>query len=329
MSPNKPREITHRVHAMSLPTTTGRGPRELPVHIVQAPKPGPTVLITANVHGDEATGVGAVLELVQRLPELLTSGTVVLFPTLNPEGLSQRTREVPADHMDLNRSWPGDPRGGPTERLAHGFWTEFLRHDPDLVIDLHTDSPASIPYCIVDRHLRGSQRLLKKAELLAVATGLTVLREYPRVRYVKYQLERSLSGAVLNTLAIPSLTIEAGPRLYLDPNAVDTVVNSVLGVLTAAGLAACPAPTHPSRVEGGPWRRESGLRVGQAGVLITHAQPGEHFGRGQLLAEIVGLDGVQRERLLSPRQGVVISLPERTWVVAGIAAGTYAVLEGD
>ncbi|MFT5583547.1 MAG: putative deacylase [Cognaticolwellia sp.] len=269
------------------------------------------------------------LELVKRLPELLTSGTVILFPTLNPEGLSQRTREVPADGVDLNRSWPGDARGGPTERLAHAFWTEFMRHDPDLVIDLHTDSPASIPYCIVDRHLKGSQRLLKKTDVLAAATGLTVLREYPRVRYVKYQLERSLSGAVLNILAIPSLTIESGPRLYLDPSAVDTAVNSVLGVLTAAGLASSPAPPHPTRVDGGPWRRESGLRVGQAGVLITHTQPGEHFGRGQLLAEIVGLDGVQRERLLSPRKGVVVSLPERTWVVAGIAAGTYAVLEGD
>lgn len=317
------------MHPMSLPAATGRGVRELPVHIIQGPKPGPTALITANIHGDEATGTGAVLELVKGLPELLTSGRVVLFPSLNPEGLSQRTREVPADNVDLNRSWPGDPRGGPTERLAHTFWTEFLRHDPDLVIDLHTDSPASIPYCIVDRHLKGSQRLLKKAETLAAATGLTVLREYPRARYVKYQLERSLSGAVLNTLAIPSLTIEAGPRLYLDPAAVRTAVNSVLGVLSAAGMASSPAAVHPTRVEGGPWRRESGLRVGHAGVLINHTQPGEAFGRGQLLAEIVGLDGVRLERLLSPRQGVVISLPERTWVVAGIAAGTYAVLEGD
>ena len=328
MSLNGPKD-RHSVHAMSLPAATGRGARELPVHIVRGPAPGPTALIRANVHGDEATGTGAVLALLKRLPELLTSGTVVLFPTLNPEGLSQRTREVPADSVDLNRSWPGDPRGGPTERLAHAFWTEFLRHDPDLVIDLHTDSPASIPYCIVDRHLKGSQRLIKKAETLAAATGLTVLREYPRARYVKYQLERSLSGAVLNTLAIPSLTIEAGPRLYLDPAAVKTATDAVLGVLSAAGMADQPAPVHPTRVEGGPWRRESGLRVGQAGVLITHTQPGQAFGRGQLLAEIVGLDGLQRERLLSPRQGVVISLPERTWVVAGIAAGTYAVLEGD
>lgn len=319
----------HSVHSLPLPSASGRGARELPVHILRSPKPGPTAIITANVHGDEATGTGAVLRLVGQLPELLTSGTVVLFPTLNPEGLSQRTREVPADRVDLNRSWPGDARGGPTERLAHAFWTEFLRHDPDLVIDLHTDSPASIPYCIVDRHLKGSQRLAGKAEILAAATGLTVLREYPRVRYIKYQLERSLSGAVLNTLAIPSLTIEAGPRLYLDPQAVQTAVDATLGALSAAGMASSPAPTHPTQVTGGPWRRESGLRVGQSGVLIAHVQPGESFGRGQLLGEIVGLDGVQRERLLSPRQGVVISLPERTWVVAGIAAGSYAVRDGD
>lgn len=312
---------------------TGRGPRDLPVlsFSAQPTSPGPTVVITANVHGDEATGVGAVHALAEQLERELQRGTVHLYPSLNPEGLIQRTRSVPADGRDLNRLWPGDQRGAPSERVARILWDDIVARKPELLIDLHTDSPASIPYAIVDRAVRGLSRkrrkLMEQSDRLAWATGLTVLREYPRERYLEYQLDRSLTGAMVNVLGIPAITVECGPRMYLDPEAVLACTQAVLGTLSALGLCSRPAQPHPSRLPEGSWRRENGPRVGVAGVFYALVQPGQPFERGQVMAEIRSLEGRVLERIEARQAGHVVSLPERAWVVPGVSAGTYAVAE--
>lgn len=314
---------------LKLPSSTGRGPREVPVLTFTAPKAGPTVVVTANVHGDEATGVGVVHELAGRLERLVTKGSVHLYPSLNPEGLIQRSRTVPADGRDLNRVWPGDARGGPAERLAHILWGDLCSRQPDVLIDLHTDAPASIPYAIVDRVVRGPSRKRKSIEKrsaeLAAATGLTTLHEYEAARYLKYQLDQSLSGAVSNELNIPAVTLEVGPRLYLDPEAIRVASQAALGVLTELGMCRRPADPHPTRLPDGPWRRDSGPRVGHAGVFQARVRPGERFTTGTVMAEIRTLEGRTLERIEARSNGYVISLPERTWVVPGVSAGTYAV----
>jgi GDPmannose 4,6-dehydratase len=61
---------------------------------------------------------------------------------------------------------------------------------------------------------------LPAAEQLAEATGLTVIRDYATADYVRFTLERSLAGAVLNHGGVPALTIEAGPRRAVDESTV-------------------------------------------------------------------------------------------------------------
>jgi predicted deacylase len=309
---------------------TGRGPRDLPVLSFSAGA-GPTVVVTSNVHGDEATGVGVIHGLAARLERLLQRGTVHLYPSLNPEGLIQRTRTVPADSRDLNRLWPGDRYGGPSERVAQVLWDDIVGREPEVLIDLHTDSPASIPYAIVDRAVRGlsrkRRRLTEQGDALAGATGLTVLREYPKERYLDYQLDRSLTGAMVNVLGVPAITLECGPRLYLEPRAVEVATQAVLGALTQAGLVEVPAPAHSSRLPEGPWRRESGPRVGVAGVFRALVQPGQAFERGQVMAQVCNLEGRVLEVIEARHSGHVISLPERAWIVPGLSAGTYAVAD--
>lgn len=297
----------------------------------RAGEKGPVVVVAANVHGDECTGVGAVLRLLPILDSLLLRGTVYLYPTLNPEGLERRSRKVPEDDQDLNRLFPGDAAGSPSERLAHAVWTDVSAHTPDLVIDLHTDAPASIPYALLDRAtgLRPGNRgaLESNARALGVSSGLTVLHEYPEDRYARYRLDRSLTGAVLNRLQVPAVTIEAGPRLYLDSAAVDTVTNAVLGMLHALGMVEAPAAPHPTRVDGGPWRRDSGPRASATGVLVPRVAPGVLLAAGDLVAEIRSLSGALLEEIHAETEGFVVSLAERTHVVAGVPVCTFALRE--
>lgn len=313
------RGVDLTVVTLAAPTERRRGGR------------GPVVVVTANVHGDECTGVGAVLALLPLLDRALVHGAVHLYPTLNPEGLERRSRKVPEDDQDLNRVFPGDATGSPAERLAHAAWADLSARTPDLVVDLHVDAPASIPYALLDRAtgLRPATRapLEASARHLAEASGLTVVHEYPEDRYARYRLDRSLTGAVLNRLQVPAVTIECGPRLHLDPTAVDTAARAVLGMLHALGMVEEPVPAHPTRVPGGPWRRDSGPRASATGILVPRAAPGALLRKGDPVAEIRALSGALLEEIVADAEGFVLSVAERTHVVAGVPVCTVALRE--
>lgn len=322
------------VSRVALPT---RG-AELTVVSVAAPtdrrKPAgraPVVLVTANVHGDECTGVATVVRLVSLLESTLQRGTVHLYPTLNPVGLERRSRKVPEDDQDLNRLFPGEADGGPSERLAQTIWGELAARSPDLVIDLHSDAAGSLPYALLDRatRLRGAARtdLETLTRGFATTCGLTVLHEYPDDRYERYRLDRSLTGAVLNHLRVPAITLECGPRLYLDASAVTTMTNAVLGMLHAHGMVPEAPPASPSRVLGD-WRRDSGPRASSAGLLIARARPGQMLQKGDIVAEIRSLAGTLLEELAAESPGFVVSPAERAHVVAGVPVCTWATKEG-
>lgn len=301
------------------------------------PPPGrplrPIVAVTANVHGDECTGIGAILRLAQQLETRLLRGTVHLYPSLNPGGLEQQERRVPEDEQDLNRCFPGDITGNPSERQAGLIWTELISRRPELLIDLHADAPQSIPYVILDRalslHGLARRTLEARAADLADATGLTVIHEYPDGRYRQYRLDRSLTGAALNHLQIPALTIEAGPRLYLHEPSVQAMLDGVLGPLYALEMVAQRAAPHPTRVDGGPWRRDAGPRASTSGLLLPRITPGRFLHHGSLIAEIRGMSGAVLEEIRSNADGFVLSHAERAHVAAGVPICTYAMMDGD
>ncbi len=285
---------------------------------------GPTVVITANVHGDEVTGVAAAHALDRWLGTALQRGCVVLYPSLNPRGLEFGKRAF-AD-ADLNRCFPGTARGGATARAAHAIWTDLLERSADAAIDLHADSPAAVPYALVDRavHRRGAERaaLEARAEALARATGMIWMREYVDEDYLRYHLDRSLAGALLNHAGVPSVTLEVGPRRVARPSAVARMADGVKGVLGHLGMVDTPADVSP---EGGPWRRASTPRAECAGMFVPTVEAGEGFGRGDCLGEIRGLDGAMRALVRAPGRGVAISWAEGAWVDAGGAVGTLAL----
>ena len=317
------------LHTLLVPSTMGGPPRQLPVITITAAKTGPRVVITANVHGDEVTGIGVIHALKQELDSTLLKGSVLLYPTLNPVGLASMTRTIPPDGRDLNRLFPGDAKGAPTDRHARILWEDLVRHRADLLIDLHADSPLSIPYTIVDRavHLRqrAREKLEKRTFELAESTGLTVLREYREPQYTNFKLDKSLTGAVMNHQRIPTMTIESGPRLHLCENAVATTTESVFSVLRTLKMLKGTPSLHTTKVAGGPWRRSPGPRASNAGVLVPLIRPGSAIKTGQILAEIRSLTGNSVEKIRCRENGILISLPERVWVSPGNAVGTLAV----
>lgn len=289
------------------------------------------VVITANIHGDETTGVATIHAVDEQLATVLRRGTVVMYPTLNPRGLIQQQRLFP-DGLDLNRVFPGSPSAEGATRLAGLVWGEITRRKPDAVIDLHADSAVSIPYAIVDRptHLAPAARARMDEDVLAMAhaSGLTVLLEYPDEQYIRYRLDRSLAGAMVNHANIPAVTLEVGPRRAIDPVAVSIASEAVLRILHHLALVSAPVAGAIPAPCSGRWRRTAAPRVRSAGLFAPLLAPGEPFAHGAVLGVVRGLDGTVREVVLAEGHGIVVSWAETAWVEPNTVPGTVGISEG-
>ena len=98
-----------------------------PVLVVNGTRPGPTVCLTAAVHGDELNGIEIVRSVLYDLSPDKLSGTVIGVPIVNLQGFRRSSRYLP-DRRDLNRYFPGNSTGSSASRIAHSFFREVISH---------------------------------------------------------------------------------------------------------------------------------------------------------------------------------------------------------
>ena len=65
---------------------------------------------------------------------------------------------------------------------------------------------------LMDRQLSPNMQVLNQMKEMAELLGLYTIKEYLPHDYRRYQLQRSLSGVVLNSLQVPCVTMEIGRR---------------------------------------------------------------------------------------------------------------------
>jgi N-alpha-acetyl-L-2,4-diaminobutyrate deacetylase len=117
---------------------------------------GPTILFTAGNHGDEYEGQVALHKLARELSPDDVSGRVIIMPALNLPAVRGAARISPIDGGNMNRSFPGHPRGTLTQRVAHFVTVELLPR-ADIVVDMHSGGksldfvPSAIMHDLDDR----------------------------------------------------------------------------------------------------------------------------------------------------------------------------------
>jgi hypothetical protein len=98
---------------------------------------GPTALLIAGNHGDEYEGQVALSNLARETRADQVSGRLIIVPALNFPAVEAGQRVSPLDDGNLNRMFPGDPLGSPTEMIADYVCRELIPM-ADLVVDLHS-----------------------------------------------------------------------------------------------------------------------------------------------------------------------------------------------
>lgn len=111
----------------------------IPVEVIRGKKDGPTIFVSAAIHGDEINGVEVIRRLLAR-KKLLSNlhGTLIAVPIVNMFGFNRNLRYLP-DRRDLNRVFPGTKNGSLAAQIAYKFMKEIVEKC-EYGIDIHTGS---------------------------------------------------------------------------------------------------------------------------------------------------------------------------------------------
>jgi len=277
-------------------------PVSTPVLVVNGTKPGPTLCLTAAVHGDELNGIEMVRRVLHEIVPKKLSGAVIGVPIVNVQGFRRGSRYLP-DRRDLNRYFPGNPNGSAAARIAHALFKDVIAHC-DALVDLHTGSfeRANLPQIRAD---------LRNPDVVTLTQGfgsMVVLHSTPSAGTLRHAA--TLAG-------IPAVTVEAGGPSQLELAEVKRGVKGVETLLSTLDM------TRKRRSWGDPepvYYKSSWVRADNGGILLADVSLGSTVRKGDLLGTITDPMNNQRTELFSPYEGRIIGLARNQVVMPGFAA---------
>ncbi len=278
--------------SVTLPVSTlpDHTPIGLSAEVIHGKRPGPTMFVSAAVHGDEVIGVEIVRRLLRTQQLAHLRGTLLVVPVVNSFGFLARSRYLP-DRRDLNRCFPGTSSGSLGSRLAYIFLREVVLRC-DFGIDLHSaaEHRTNLPQIRVTPRDSTTARMAR-------AFGAPVILTSP-LRDGSLRGEAAARGT-------PVLLYEAGEGLRFDEFGVRVGVAGILrvmrdeGMLAAKGIAKARTPSLICRAS-------SWLRAPSGGLLRTFRAEGEIVEEGDLLAAVSDPAGDRETELLAPGPGILI-----------------------
>jgi predicted deacylase len=283
-----------------------------PVRVAAGREPGPTLCITAGIHGDELNGTEIVRRVFEGLDPAGVSGILVGIPIVNLHGFRRSSRYLP-DRRDLNRYFPGNPSGSAASRIAYAVFDRVIRRCESLV-DLHTGSfhRTNLP------QLRGD---LTNPRVLHLARGFgagTVVHTLGR--------RGTLRRAATET-GIPAITYEGGEPMRFQDDEVERGVEGIRQLMTdldmiepAVDAEGAPEPKPASAPPQKIYHRSRWVRVDEGGILLSRVRLGERIEEGTTLGAVTDPLSNERTVIFSPYAGRLIGMALNQVVIPGFAA---------
>lgn len=294
--------------------------RRIPYLIAKTETPGPTIWVTAAIHGDEVTGTAIIQSLFRRFESRpLIKGTVYAVPILNPTGFETMSRREIYAEADLNRHFGGDLNGTTPDRLAAKILTAILDTQPDYVIDIHSDSRNSVSYSLVDfpKTLKDTAVLHKS---IAIAQTLDFMWAIDTEKTAGYPLEQCLTGRLL-TEGIPAITMEIGwPMVVLDEYR-KLGADAIWKFLASLEMVEGTVPlnnTLPTTV----YTFTERVTTQSTGIIEFRVRPGDTLEEGSILGKVRNVFGEKIETIKSPLNGLLFSHEDESVTFPGKALFT-------
>jgi predicted deacylase len=280
-------------------------------------KPGPHLLISAGVHGDEFEPMLAANELARQIGPLLFAGKLTIVPIVNTSAYELGAR-CGADGLDLARVCPGNETGSITQKLAAQI--SILIMDADYYIDLHTGGNLFEILPLAGYMLHSNPVVLQQQQEMARAFNLPVV----------WGTESSPNGRTLSVardLSIPSIYVEYGGGGTLKLPIVKTYVEGCMNVLKWLNMIASgetPQQVKQYWVEDyipDNGHFQSKMPAPADGIFSPAVRLGEVVKKKQLWGIIIDPVSGKVSEIISEGEGIVLFLRMSARVKQGDALG--------
>ncbi|MBU2284799.1 MAG: succinylglutamate desuccinylase/aspartoacylase family protein, partial [Gammaproteobacteria bacterium] len=270
-------------------------------------RPGRTLWLHGQVHGDEINGIVAALQFVRGLDAEAMSGNVVVTPTGNPQALDARRKRNPYDELDLDQSYPGNVDGLITERVAHALMNE-VKGVADVLINLHTMNPLfdAPPYTVYKHHPASG---ITEDQLLAAIACFHPHLACRQDVGGKGELPGNIAGALdYQCLAAGTLAfmLELGSGSRLQPNNVALAERGFAALAQQMGIL--PGTQAPSPASLRTVSRRGWVTAREGGLFVPRYQAGDLVKKGQSMGDLLGMDGSATPVPVFERDGILIGL---------------------
>ena len=275
---------------------------------------GPTVLLIGGVHGDEFEGPVALLKFLHQTDHKDINGRIIVFPALNAPAVNASSRVSPLDNVNLNRAFPGDCDGTPTQMIAD-FIENSVMPVCDAVIDLHAGGKASwFEPCSMAMLVENDSSLTESNFQLAESFGCPLI-------WVMGQLndKRSVNAAAHRN-AIPSMAAELGGGGQVSPHTLKIGEQGIANCLKEIGILSGPPKIQKDLVKYvGIKAMVQQIHSPTRGIFEPDFSPGDYVTEGDSVGYVHNLDHIEKPplKVIFPCDGIAYVRTHRGMVDKG------------
>ena len=267
-------------------------PLDVPIIIHRSKEPGPTILLTAGIHGNEVNGVEIVRQIINKKYNVPEHGTIICIPVVNVFGFINQERKFP-DGRDLNRLFPGTKTGSLASRYAYAIMNEIIPH---------------IDYCI-DFHTGGDQRFNYSQTRIDASDSetLTLAKIFGTKFIINSAIREKSFRKSVTDLGKKVLLFEGGKSLDLDRVVTQRAIEGTLKVLHHLGFRSNidEIATIPN-VKQYLITKSTWLRAPKSGMYRGFQVLGTFVAKGEILGTVSDPFGVTEKAIKAPFAGYII-----------------------
>ncbi len=287
----------------------------IPVEVIRGKEDGPTMFVSAAIHGDEINGVEVVRRLLSRRKLLATlKGTLIAVPIVNMFGFNRNLRYLP-DRRDLNRVFPGSANGSLASQIAHKFTTEIV-NKCEYGIDLHTGSAHRY-------NLPQIRAFLDNEEIKSLAESFGV----PVILHSNIR-DGSMRQAA-SDYGVKVLLFEGGEALRYDEKVIKFAENGILSTMASIGMldkehikSKLPKKREVFCAGSSHW-----IRAPHSGSLHMRKRIGNKVKKDEVLGVISDPFGTEKHHVKARKTGVIVGITMMPLVNNGDALFHVATFE--
>lgn len=286
----------------------------IPVEVIRGKEDGPTLFVSAAIHGDEINGSEAIKRLLGRRNLLSTiKGTLLAVPIVNVYGFNQNSRYLP-DRRDLNRCFPGSSTGSLAGQVANVFMQEIVSKATH-GIDLHTAA-------IHRTNLPQIRAFLdnKETERLARAFGVPVV--------INSNIRDGSLRQAASDMGIPMLLFEGGEALRYEEKVINAAIRGILSTMSSIGMIEGEKISRKQQNREVFVARSSyWVRSPHSGSLRVRKHLGKMVKKGELLGVVSNPFGREKIEIRAGKTGIIIGMTMLPLVNNGDAIFHIATFE--